>query len=409
MTLKPGVEGSALTWSQPNDVWTKETAMTTPQERLDPQLPLPRLRALVPESLKPPLRRLRKHVLILRYQWLVRLVDPRRDAQGIGRRLRQLSDAADKGIKWALRELQSDAITDPGDVLSACYKGVWALSLAGRETQAKALLERLTREMSSDGGLPAMPASPRHYIYRESFIAIGAHALGEREVFESMAGFVAAAQDPRTGGFWSLPPGSSERWIDSASTAIGGLVLLRRGDLESATGAAEALAKILGSQPTPREVFYTTMGGDGNLVTDPSLPRHRAIHVTLPDQPWFFLSLASLFLVELYKQTGDKKHLDLAIAHIEYLRSRKPWDRFFVPDSGKTAVATAELYRLTGDKSYAHISLSTSAFIAGKQFPNGRWSYYLPGFGKIVIDTDLTFEYILWLTSVTGSFGMGEK
>jgi hypothetical protein len=136
---------------------------------------------------------------------------------------------------------------------------------------------------------------------------------------------------------------------------------------------------------------------------------HRAIHVTLPDQPWFFLSLASLFLVELYKQTGDKKHLDLAIAHIEYLRSCKPQDRFFVPDSGKTAVATAELYRLTGDKSYAHISLSTSAFIAGKQFPNGRWSYYPPGYGKIVIDTDLTFEYILWLTWVTGSFGMDEE
>jgi hypothetical protein len=388
--------------------------MTTPQERLDPQMPLPRLRALVPESLKPPLRRLRrrlrKRALILRYQdRLVRFVDPQRDAQGIGRRLRRLADAAEKGLGWALRELQSDSITAPSDLLSACYKGVWALALAGRETQAKSLLERLTRDMSADGGLPAMPASPRHYIYRESFIAIGAHAVGEREVFESLSGFVAAAQDPRTGGFWSLPPGSSERWIDSASTSIGGVVLLRRGDLESATDAAEALARILGSQPTPRVVFYTTMGGDGNLVTDPSLPRHRAIHVTLPDQPWFFLSLASLFLVELYKQTGDKKHLDLAIAHIEYLRSRKPQDRFFVPDAGKTAVATAELYRLTGDKSYAHISLSTSAFIAGKQFPNGRWSYDPPGYGGSVLDTDLTFEYILWLTWVTGSFGIDEE
>lgn len=383
--------------------------MTTPHERLDPQLP--RLRALVPASLKPPLRRLKKRALILRYQdWPVRFVDPQRDAEGIARRLHRLSDAAERGIGWALRELQSDSITALDDLLSACYKGVWALSLAGQETQAGTLLERLTRKMSPDGSLPAMPANPRHYIYRESYIAIGAHAVGDRQVFESLAGYVAAAQDPRTGGFWSLPPGSSERWIDSASTSVGGVVQLRRGDLASAAGAAKALAKILDSQPTPREVFFTTIGGNGNLVSDPSLPMHRAIHITLPDRRWFFLSLPSLFLVELYKQSGDKEHLDLATAHIEYLRRCKPKDRFFAPDAaGKTAAATAELYRLTGDKSYAHIALSTGAFIAGKQFPNGRWSYAPRGYGNIVTDMELTFENVLWLTWVTGSFGMDEE
>jgi len=187
-------------------------------------------------------------------------------------------------------------------------------------------------------------------------------------------------------------------------------VQLRRGDLESAAGAARTLAKILAAQPTPREVFFTTMGGDGNLVSDPSLPMHRAIQVTLPDRRWFFLSLPSLFLVELYKQSGDKEHLELAIAHIEYFRSRKPKDRFFAPDAaGKTAAATAELYRLTSDKDYAHIALSTSAFIAGTQFPNGRWSYAPRGYGNIVIDMDLTFEYVLWLKWVADSFGMGDK
>jgi hypothetical protein len=187
-------------------------------------------------------------------------------------------------------------------------------------------------------------------------------------------------------------------------------VQLRRGDLESAAGAAKALAKILDSQPTPREVFFTTIGGDGNLVSDPSLAMPRAIHVTLPDRRWFFLSLPSLFLVELYRQSGNNEHLKLAIAHIEYLQSCKPKDRFFVPDAaGKTAAATAELYRLTGDKSYAHIALSTSAFIAGNQFPNGRWSYAPRGYGNIVTDMELTFENVLWLTWVTGSFGIDEE
>jgi hypothetical protein len=378
--------------------------MTTPQES-DPQVP--GLRARVPASLKSPFRRFKKRALILRYEdWPVRFLDPQRDVQGINRRLHRLSDAAEKGIGWALRELQSDSITAPGDLLSACYKGVWALSLAGRGSQARWLLERLTREMSSDGGLPAMPANPRHYIYRESYIAIGAQTVGEREVFESLAGFVAAAQDPHTGGFWSLPPGSPERWIDSASTSIGGVVQLRRGDLKSAVGAAKALAKILNSQPTPREVFFTTIEGDGNLVSDPTLPMPRAIHVKLPDRRWFFLSLPSLFLVELYKHGGDKEHLELAIAHIEYLKRCKPKDRFFVPDAaGKTAAATAELYRFTGDKTYAHIALSTSAFIAGRQFPNGRWSYAPRRFGNIVTDMELTFENVLWLTWVIGMFG----
>jgi hypothetical protein len=383
--------------------------MTTSQVKLDTHT-RDRLRALVPTRIKPLLRRLRKRARILRYQdWRVRFVDPERDPEAIRRRLLRLSGAAEKGIGWALRELQSDSITAPDDLLSACYKGPWALALAGRVTQARSLLERLTREMSSDGGLPAMPASPRHYIYRESFIAIGAQAAGERELFDSLSGFVAAAQDPRTGGFWTQPPGSSERWIDSASTSIGGLLQLRRGDRESAARAAEALARVLHSQPIPEEVFFTTMTADGDLIADPSLPMHRAIDVALPERPWYFLSLPSLFLVELYKQSRDKEHLELAIAHIEFLRSRKPKDRFFVDDAGKTATTTAELYRLTRNKSYAHISLSTSAFIAGKQFPNGRWSYALPGYGNIVTDMDLTFEYALWLTWVTGSFGRDEE
>jgi hypothetical protein len=383
--------------------------MTMSRERLDAHV-RDRLRAIVPARLKPLLRRLRKRAKILRYRdWRVRFVDPERDTDAIRRRLLRLSDAAEKGIGWALRELQSDSITAAEDLLAACYKGAWALALAGRVTQARALLERITREISSEGGLPAMPANPRHYIYRESYIAIGAQAAGERELFESLSGFVAAAQDPRTGGFWTQPPESSERWIDSASTSIGGLLQLRRGDRESATRAAEALAKIMHSQTTPDEVFFTTLTADGTLIADPSLPMHRAIHVALPDRKWSFLSLASLFLIELYKQSNDKEHLKLAIAHIEYLRSRKPNDRFFVPDAGKTAAATAELYRLTRNKRYAHIALSTGAFIAGKQFPNGRWSYAPQGYGKLVIDMDLTFEYILWLTWVTGSFGMDEE
>jgi hypothetical protein len=383
--------------------------MTTSQERLDTQT-RDRLRALVPTRLKPFLRRAKKRARILRYRdWRVRFVDPERNPEAIRRRLLRLSRAAENGIGWALRELQSDSITAAEDLLSACYKGPWALALAGRVTEARSLLEKITSNMASDGSLPAMPVNPRHYIYRESFIAIGAQAAGERDLFDALSGFVAAAQDPRTGGFWTQPPASSERWMDSASTAIGGLLQLRRGDRESAAHAAEALAKILHSQPTPEEVFFTTMRADGDLIADPSLPMHRAIHVALPDRPWFFLSLASLFLIELYKQSGAKEHLELAIAHIEYLRSRKPKDRFFVDDAGKTATATAELYRLTRNKSYAHISLSTSAFIEGRQFPNGRWSYTPQGYhGNLVTDTDLTFEYALWLTWVTGTFGMDE-
>ena len=115
--------------------------MTTSQERLDTHT-RDRLRALVPTRLKPFLRRFKKRARILRYRdWRVRFVDPERNPEAIRRRLLRLSGAAENGIGWALRELQRDSITAAEDLLSACYKGPWALALAGRVTEARSLLE----------------------------------------------------------------------------------------------------------------------------------------------------------------------------------------------------------------------------------------------------------------------------
>lgn len=181
-------------------------------------------------------------------------------------------------------------------------------------------------------------------------------------------------------------------------------MLLRRGDLDSAVHAAEVLGRILDSQPAPLQVFFTTMGGDGELIADPSLPKSRAIHVGAPDQVWYVLGLASLFLTELYERSGERAHLELAAAHLEYFRRCKARDRFFLGDAGKTAAAMAALYRLTRNKSYARIALSMSSFIARRQLPNGRWAAWRPDVRNVVNDIQRTFEYVLWLRLVTGSF-----
>ena len=364
-----------------------------------------RIKALVPARLKPSLLRLEKQARILRYRdRRVRFVDPERDTEAIDRRLHRLNDAAEKGVGWALAELQTGSIATPEDLLSACYKGVWALAAAGRADDARTLLERITREASTDGDLPTTDANAWHSIYPHSYIAIGAHEIGERGPFGAISGFVAAAQDPRTGGFWSQPL-HSERCIDSVSTSLGGLVQLRRGRQESAERAAEALGRILRSQPAPLRVFFTTMGGDGRLIADPSLSKFRAMHVGLPDQVWYALGLASLFLAELYERSGEEAHLEMAVAHMEYFRRCRARDRFFLADAGKTAAAAAALYRLTRNTSYARAALSMSAFIAGRQHPNGRWSHGRPDAGNLLTDIQRTFEYVLWLRLVTGSFG----
>jgi hypothetical protein len=366
-----------------------------------------RIKALVPASLKPPLRRLEKRATIFRYRGRGGpFLDPERDSGAVRRRLLRLSDAAERGVGWAWGELQTGSISTPGDLLSACHKGVWALAAAGRPEQARTLLRRLAREVSIDGDLLPTGVKTQHSIYPQSCVAIGAHEVGERGLFASLSGSVAAAQDPRTGGFWSQPAGHSERYIDSVSTSIGGLVLLRRGDQASAERAAEALGSILRSQPAPLKVFFTTMSGDGKLITDPSLPTFRAVHVGSPGQKWFPLGLASLFLTELYERSGEAAHLELAVAHMDSFRRGKARDRFFLSDAGKTAAAAGALYRVTRNKRYARIALSISAFIAGSQHPNGRWSSRRPGSGKPVVDVQRTLEYVLWLRLVTGSLAV---
>jgi len=332
----------------------------------------------------------------------VRFLDPDKDVAGVARRLSRFDLAAESGIEWSLEQLKRHS-WPAGQMISPCYKGPLGLALAGRTSDAFALLERLSPAISAEGAILGYDQGPRQYIYHQSFLVLGAAAAGHDKLFEILGDFVASNQDPRTGGFWCGPQEMPGRWMDTATSAIGGLALLRRSDRAGAERTADFLRSVFESQPSPRSMLFTTVGEDGQLVTDPTLEAYRALDIRKTARNWSMFSMPTWFLTRLYKETGDIAHLDLAASYTELIHKGKAVDRYYTMDSGKTTAAAAELYAETREPLHARISLAAGGYIAGRQRRNGRWSWPPPKEELVIQDVGLSFEYALWLELVVGA------
>ena len=348
-------------------------------------------------------RRATRRARIYRHQdWTVRFLDPKDDVAGLARRLSRFDLAAERGIEWSLTQL--DRHSWPAEqMISPCYKGPLALVAAGRPTDAFALLERLSPAISADGTFLGYNQGTRQYLYHQGFLALGAAAAGHDRLFETLGDFVAAGQDPRTGGFWCGPPEMPERWMDTATSAIGGLALLRRGDRPGAERAADFLRVVFDSQPLPRSMLFTTVDQDGKLAVDPTLEAYRALDISMTERNWSMFSMPTWFLTRLYKETANTAHLELAASYAELIHKGGAWDRYYTMDAGKLVTAAAELYAETRKPLHAQMSLAAGAFIAGSQLKNGRWSWPPPKEVEVLRDIGLSFEYALWLELAAGA------
>lgn len=326
--------------------------------------------------------------------------------------LDDLRAASARGARWIVRHQRPDGfLPSRTRVVESCYKGLWALNSTGYTAEAAALARVVKEWLTPDGDIP----QPReeeaffttHYLYANTYLAIGAQTLGRFDISQPLIGFIATRQHPALGGFISQGPGrEGEVCLDTVSTSISGLAALYLGRIDVATRAAQFLRHAMEQQPDPERMFYSTTDTEGRIVTEwEGEQTHRGIDVNDPEQDWYFIGIATMFLPALFEATGDGAHLELARRYLDYLDKGCCPGAFTDFSSGKSGVGAAYLYRLTGEERYREIALAVGRFIVELQTPFGCWQESPQADGPsptelVWSDMDMTAEYVLWLDQI---------
>jgi hypothetical protein len=331
--------------------------------------------------------------------------------------LEKFDAAARRGARWIVRHQAGDGfLPSRTRVVESCYKGIWALTLLDYAPEAMRLADVVRGWIADDGDIPSPREEPAffttHYLYANTYLAIGAQALGRFDVAQRLFRFISDRQDQAWGGFFSQGPRfEGEPLMDTVSTSISGLAALYLGDVERARRAAGFLGRVFERQPEPDQAFFSTMTPDGELNTDcDPEASHQRIDIHDPEQDWYFIGTPTVFLPHLYEATGDGQYLDLARRYLDYLDQRCCAGAFTDFSSGKSGVGAAHLHRLTGEERYREIAMAVGEFILGHQTPFGCWQES-PGLDEAPpvdlawSDMDMTAEYVLWLRQITRHLG----
>jgi hypothetical protein len=320
-----------------------------------------------------------------------------------------------RAARWIAEHQRPDGLFPSRQpVVESCYKGIWSMVRSGRPSNAMALANAVSGWVGDDGDIRA----PRedegfltvHYLYANTYLALGAQVLGRFDLSRALYRFVLSRQ-ATCGGFLSQGPGyDSDPCVDTVSTSIAGLTALYLGDLETAKRAGDFLAKVSNDQPEPDRFFYSTASVDGELIVEhrPDEP-HVAVDIGDPEQEWYFIGIATMFLPALHEATGDPAHLSLACSYLDYLADSCCPGAFTDASSGKSGVGAAYLHRLTGSAKYREIACAVAEYLMDRQDPAGTWRDE-PGEDDPDelewSDMDMTAEYVLWLEQIAQHLSM---
>jgi len=326
-----------------------------------------------------------------------------------------MQTARDQAADWLTSRQRPDgSIPSKPTVVEASYKVPWALQRAGRPAEAAAALDSVARLADDAGDVPVPRADEEfnctHYLYANAYLTIGALVLGRFDVSQKLYGFVRGRQQP-VGGFTSQGPTRPEPTsLDTVSTCICGLAALYVGDLSVALAAGRFIDHVWQRQPHRDRVFYPLTTPDGELLTQPfGDGPFVTVRVTEPDQDWYFVGIATVFLAYLHIATGDKHHLDLACRVLDYLDGDCNPNAFVDPSCGKSGVGGALLHRLTGNPRYREIAQEIAQRLVSRQCPSGAWREEPADDddpdAPVWSDLDMTAEYVLWLTLIEQQLG----
>jgi hypothetical protein len=241
-----------------------------------------------------------------------------------------------------------------------------------------------------------------HYAYSSCWFVWVAQVMGRFEISFPAMDYLLRFRSPVTGGFCSEAPsasgGNGEQ--DLLTTSFVSFVGLHLGRLAEAEAAAIWIERILDRQPDVRTRVWLRLDREGNLVT--AAPsgcedrRYYVLEVKSPEQYYYYLGSALIFLAKLYGITRNERHRTLAERIFGICLECHP-DVFLTDGTGKVGLGSAYLFELTGERRYAQAAVRSCDFLVKDQDKGGYW---VRG-GKPTASS--TAEFVVWLLEIVSA------
>jgi hypothetical protein len=321
-------------------------------------------------------------------------------------------NAAEKGISWIRKQQKQDgSFCNLEDGIGAYYKIPYALSLVGCSRAGQRLLDwvanhHFTQEGNFTG--PRQKASESVHeswpVYGNSWLILGAHRLGRLDLSLRGIAYVLRFQND-VGGFYAFS--GKDRCFEPVCTSWGGLAALVTGHLPQARRAGDWFVNLLEGQPDPSRFYFRTTV-EGELIT--KIPHGSELFYFVDSaqskQIYYNLGIGLIFLMHLYRATGDDRYLSCGQKIFAFSQQCAP-DVYSFPPSGKLGLGCALLYSLTKMPAARQAAIELCNYLVRTQAPEGFWilpdeELYAAIESKesLEIRLDITAEFSVFLTEI---------
>jgi periplasmic divalent cation tolerance protein len=214
---------------------------------------------------------------------------------------------------WSLRGLLSPSGAlyhpeiGPSEDLAAIHKLPLALAACGHLGDAHRVLDHVrARHVSDEGELwPGSRTVERDdALWRlrgkaAAWIGLGALAAGRSDLVLAALRYAGECRDRASGGFFTHGPGARDGICDLRTTALLGLLHLRAGHANKASGAAVWVARIVDDQPDEGRLLLRR-NAEGRLIRDfpDAEAAEHVLRVDRDGQAWSALGIATAFLAQ---------------------------------------------------------------------------------------------------------------
>ena len=331
----------------------------------------------------------------------------------------ELAAGVDRACNWLVDRIGPDG--HPGAKHCHYYRLPWALALAGRRTEAAAVLSWVEREALDPIG-DVRPNARTGFetswaSYPIAILASGAWHLERYDTANRLADRLSAYQHPEFGGaFAAHPDHRGDERQDLFPTAQLGMTGLTTGRAELAHGAYRWFQRLWAAQPDlPHRLYSSTNGPD--LITETGGDERLAFQVvtdfTEPRQAFYNPGIAAAFLGRYAMATGDREALTLAQQFLD-LTVTGTEAQFDASDSVqvcKFGWGASVLLEATGDQQYFDHASRMGRWFLDAQNDDGSWdnSPFLMerADDPESVRVEVTAEFVQHLISVLNGIGGG--
>ena len=295
------------------------------------------------------------------------------------RRLEGYVEAASRTLDWAAGLLAEDGgFRGAEGEVDAYYFAPLAFLLGGRVREGRMVARYIEREFFRDGDVndPADEGLRPAANFRNAWLCVGTHRLGEYALSYPAAAFLESCQHPELGGvaIWRTDdPG--ERIMDMGTTAAATVAFLAAGRLEPARRAGNFLAgTLVERQPESGRRILLRTDPEGRWITkfkEAEAARHE-IRVGEPAQVYWFLGNAMAALGQLYLASGEERYLKAGRTVFGWAEACAPGS-FEDLTAAKAGWGASVLYAATGERVFAEAAAAVGDMLVRTQLPEGVW------------------------------------